>query len=330
MRIGGVTIAVPVALAPMAGVSDLAFRTICRQHGCGYTVTEMVSAKALMYQDKKTCRLLELGQGEHPAGVQIFGSDPACMAEAADKAVRLSDADIVDINMGCPTPKIVNNGDGCALMKTPELARDIIEATVRAASVPVTVKMRLGWDKGSINCVEFAQMAQQAGAAAVCVHGRTKSMQYGGVADHDMVAKVKAAVSIPVWVNGDVHDVVTAQRALAVSGADGVMIGRAAFGNPWLFGQVAAALRGEPIPALPTVVQRVETAQAQFALAHEHLGERVAVLEARKHFAWYLRGLPYMQPYKLAINAMQSSGDFYALAAQIKRDNGGHFSTNRM
>ena len=205
MNIGSVTIHSKLALAPMAGVTDLAFRTICRELGAGYTITEMVSAKALCYQDKKSVPLLQLGEGEHPAAVQIFGSDPVCMEEGAAIALEKSGADIIDINMGCPVPKVAQNGDGSGLMRNPDLAVKVTEAVVRGAGGrPVTVKFRLGWDKGSINCVEFAKAMEQAGAAAVAVHGRTRNQMYAGTANWDWIREVKKAVKIPVMANGDV------------------------------------------------------------------------------------------------------------------------------
>lgn len=206
MQIGNVTINGKLALAPMAGVTDLAFRHICREHGAALTVTEMVSAKALCYQDKKTPRLLELGADEHPAAAQIFGHEPDTMAEGAKLALEKSGCDIIDINMGCPAPKIVNNGDGSALMNDPELASKVIAAVVNAVDVPVTVKFRKGWDEKNVNCVEFAKMAEQSGAAAITLHGRTRSQQYSGTADWDAIREVKQAVCIPVFANGDVAE----------------------------------------------------------------------------------------------------------------------------
>ena len=219
MQIGNVTINGKLALAPMAGVTDLAFRHICREHGAALTVTEMVSAKALCYKDKKTPRLLELGADEHPAAVQIFGHEPDTMAEGAKLALEKSGCDIIDINMGCPAPKIVNNGDGSALMKDPELASKVIAAVVNAVDVPVTVKFRKGWDEKSVNCVEFAKMAEQSGAAAITLHGRTRSQQYSGTADWDVIREVKQAVCIPVFANGDVAEPEDAVRILAHTGA---------------------------------------------------------------------------------------------------------------
>ena len=220
MEIGGVYVDSRLALAPMAGVTDMAFRFVCREQGAGLTYTEMISSKALVYQDKKTISLLKLGQGEHPCAVQIFGSDPNCMAEAAAKAIEISGADLVDINMGCPVPKIVKSGDGSALMRNIPLASEIVERCVAAVNVPVTVKMRKGWDKGSVNAVEVALAVEAAGASAVCVHGRTRTQMYAGTADWDIIKKVKQAVKIPVIANGDVFSGQHAEKIQKYTGAD--------------------------------------------------------------------------------------------------------------
>ena len=321
MKIGNITINSALALAPMAGVTDLAFRTICRELGAGYTVTEMVSAKALCYQDKKSIPLLQLGEGEHPAAVQIFGSDPACMEQAAGMAAERSGADIIDINMGCPVPKVANSGDGSGLMKNPELAVKVAEAVIRGAGGrPVTVKFRLGWDKGSINCVEFAKAMEEAGVAAVAVHGRTRTQMYSGTANWDYIRAVKETVSIPVIANGDVFETKDAVRILKYTGADMAMIGRGCFGNPWLFQRANAALAGEEIPPLPPLAQRCDTAVRQFELSAAQKGEHIACLEARKHYAWDLKGVPHAGYYKEQISHVSTLEDIYKVTAGIKRD----------
>ena len=321
MKIGKITINSKLALAPMAGVTDLGFRTVCRELGAGYTVTEMVSAKALCYQDKKSLPLLELGGGEHPAAVQLFGSDPYCMEQAAGIAAEKSGADILDINRGCPVPKVANSGDGSGLMRNPELAVKVAEAVIRGAGGrPVTVKFRLGWDKGSINCVEFARAMEEAGVAAVAVHGRTRAQRYAGRADWDHIRAVKEAVKIPVIANGDVFKPEDAPRILAYTGADMAMIGRGVFGNPWLFAQCRAALEGREIPPMPPLAERCDTAVRQFQLSAANKGEKIACLEARRHYAWYLKGVPHAGYYKEQIVKITTLEDVYRVTKGIKRD----------
>lgn len=303
----------------MAGVTDWAFRTICAELGASLTVTEMVSSRALVYRDKKSAGLLRKNPGS-VCGAQIFGSDPAIMAEAAGLALELSGCDFLDINMGCPMAKVVKNGDGSALMKNPDLAIRIVEAVVQAVRVPVTVKCRLGWDRGQINVVELARGLEAAGAKAIAVHGRTRTMLYSGVADWDTIRQVKGAVSIPVIANGDIFTGEAALQCRKRSGADGLMIGRGAFGDPWLFAEVSAALAGQPIPPRPPLCQRVDTAVRQFVLAREDKGEHIACLEARKHFAWYLRGVAYSGYYKGQIAQISTMDDIVRIAAGIKQD----------
>ena len=319
MQIGNLDTGGNLILAPMAGVTDFAFRTICARLGAAVTVSEMVSSRALVYQDRKSIGLLKKTQSG-TFGVQIFGNEPAVMAEAAALALEKSGADFLDINMGCPMPKIAGNGDGCALMRQPELAAKIVERIKKAVSVPVTVKMRLGWDRGCINAPALAAILQQAGADAIAVHGRTRSMLYSGVADWDTIKKVKEAIRIPLVANGDIFDSQAALRCRMRTGADGFMIGRAAFGNPWIFAEVKAALSGEAIPARPPLAQRVDVAVRQFELARQDKGEHIACLEARKHFAWYLRGVSHSSYYKEKISAISTMDDIYQIAKGIKRD----------
>ena len=323
MQIGNIEINSKLALAPMAGVTDYAFRTICKELGAGLTYTEMVSAKALVYKDKKTRNLLLIGKNEHPVSAQIFGSDIECMAEGAALALEISGADIVDINMGCPVGKVVKNGDGSALMRDPDKAMKIIEAVARSVPCPVTVKMRKGWDKGSFNAVDFARMAEEAGAAAIAVHGRTRVQLYSGRADWDIIRDVKRSVKIPVIANGDVFSAQDAVRILDYTGSDMAMIGRGALGHPWLFEQARALLDGGDCPSLPPLAQRVQTAMRQFEMAAEAKSERIACLEARKHYAWYLRGVPYSGYFKEQIMKATTIEELRIITEGIARELGG-------
>ena len=319
MKLGRYVIENPLILGPMAGVTDWAYRTICAELGANITVTEMVSSRALVYQDQKSRKLLRKNEGSL-CGAQIFGNDPEIMAQAAVMALEISGCDFLDINMGCPMPKIANSGDGCGLMRTPELAGKIVEAVVKAVDVPVTVKCRLGWDKGSINVLDFTKRMEDSGASMVTVHGRTRAMLYSGVADWDSIRKVKEQLSIPVIANGDIVDVPSALRCLKWTGADGIMIGRAAFGDPWVFQQVSAAMASQEVPERPVLKERIAVAVKQFELSEQDHGEHIACLEARKHFAWYLRGVRNASYYKKEITSMNKMEDIYRIAKDIVRD----------
>ena len=319
MKLGAYEIENPLILGPMAGVTDWAFRTVCAELGANITVTEMVSSRALVYQDQKSRKLLRKNEGSL-CGAQIFGNDPEIMAQAAVLALEISGCDFLDINMGCPMPKIANSGDGCGLMRTPELAGKIVEAVVKAVDVPVTVKCRLGWDKGNINVLDFTKRMEDSGAAMVAVHGRTRAMLYSGTADWDYIRKVKDQLSIPVIANGDIVDAQSALRCLKWTGADGIMIGRATFGDPWIFQQVSAAMAGQEVPERPVLKDRIAVAVKQFELSEQDHGEHIACLEARKHFAWYLRGVRNASYYKKEITSMNKMEDIYRIAKDIVRD----------
>lgn len=319
MRIGNLQVDNPIVLAPMAGVTDWAFRTVCAGLGANITVTEMVSSRALVYKDKKSAALLKKNEGSL-CGAQIFGNDPAIMAEAAVLALEISGCDFLDINMGCPMPKIANSGDGCGLMRTPELAGEIVAAVTKAVSVPVTVKCRLGWDKGSVNVLDFTKRMEDNGAAMVSVHARTRSMLYSGTADWDMITKVKQNLTVPVIANGDIVGGEAAVKCLKRTGADGVMIGRSAFGDPWVFAETKAALEGREDFLRPNLKERIRVAVEQFRLSEQDHGEHIACLEARKHFAWYLRGVSHSSYFKNQISSMNTMEDIYRIAEDVVKN----------
>lgn len=310
MHIGQIDLINPVILAPMAGVTDLPFRLLAKELGCGLVYSEMVSDKGLIYENVHTRKLLAIDERERPVALQIFGSEPESMAKAA-RIVAGSGADIIDINMGCPTPKIVKNGEGSALMRTPELAGRIIAAVVEAAgTVPVTVKFRKGWDDKSVNAVEIARLAEEAGAAAVSVHGRTREQFYSGKADWNIIREVKQAVKIPVIGNGDIRTPQDARRMLTETGCDGIMIGRGAQGNPWIFRQVAHYLEtGEILPP-PTLDERIDMLLRQLDMLVDHKGEYIGIREMRSHAAWYTKGLPSSAELRLRFNQAASREDF--------------------
>ena len=318
--IGNIQLTGRVVLAPMAGVTDFAFRALCRAQGAALTTTEMVSAKALVYRDEKTKALLYMPEDEHPAAAQIFGHEPEVMAEAAPMALELSGADILDINMGCPVGKIVRAGDGSALMRDPDLAGRIVEAVCRAADRPVTVKFRKGWDNGSVNAVDFARLMEAAGADAVAVHGRTRAQMYAGRADWDLIREVHGAVSIPVIANGDVFTPEDAAHILRYTGCELAMIGRGSFGNPWLFEQGQAAIEGREIPELPPLRERMELAERQIVTLAERIGERRACMEARHQLPWYLHGIPHSAVYRQELVQVETLADIHRVCRGIKRD----------
>lgn len=276
-------------LAPMAGIADLAFRELCVQYGAAYTVSEMVSSKGLTMGDKKSAQLLTLGN-DRPAGVQIFGDDPEIMAKAAVKCLDFN-PDIIDINMGCPAPKIAMNGGGASLMKKPELAYEITKAVVQSVDIPVTVKIRKGWDDESVNAVEMAELAEKAGASAVTVHGRTRQQMYSGSVDFDIIAQVKKAVGIPVIANGDIKDEQSAAIMLEKTNADAIMIGRGALGNPWVFSKINAYLDECRVLPEPSVTQKMAVMLKHIQKIIEYKGEYTAMREARHHAAYYTKGM---------------------------------------
>ena len=298
----------PVVAAPMAGVSDRPSRLIAREYGCGLVYTEMISAKALTYRNQKTYLLMNMKGEQQPVNMQIFGSEPDVMAEGA-RIMQAYGAQIIDINMGCPVPKVVNNGEGSALMRNPELAAEIVSAMVKAVDVPVTVKFRKGWDDASVNAVEFARRMEAAGASAIAVHGRTRMQYYSGKADWNIIGQVKEAVTVPVIGNGDIFAPEDGKAMLEQTNCDGIMLGRGALGRPWLYRQMIEYLRTGGYEGEPTLEQRRQVITHHARLICEEKGERVAMKEMRKHIAWYYKGLPGAARMRDAINTVATMED---------------------
>ena len=312
LTIGNVVLDNPFILAPMAGVTDLPFRVLCHEQGAGLVCMEMVSAKAIYYRNKNTEALMEIESGERPVSLQLFGSDPELMGEMA-RQIEERPFDILDINMGCPVPKVVNNGEGSALMKNPELVRKIVTSVVKAVQKPVTVKIRRGFDERHVNAVEIAKIIEDCGAAAVAVHGRTREQYYAGHADWDIIRQVKEAVSIPVSGNGDVVSAQTAAQMFAQTGCDGIMVARGARGNPWIFRELVAWYRGEPIPAAPGMDEVRQMLLRQAELLVKYKGEYTAIREMRKHVAWYTAGFPHSSKLRARVNEINTMEDLVRL-----------------
>ncbi len=316
LTIGNVTLDNNIILAPMAGVSDLPFRLLCREMGAGLVCMEMVSAKAIYYNNKNTDSLMEIHPAELPVSLQLFGSDPVIISEMAKK-IEERPHTFLDINMGCPVPKVVNNGEGSALMKNPRLVEEILCSLVKATKKPVTVKFRTGFDERHINAVEIAKIAESCGVAAVAVHGRTREQYYSGNADWDTIARVKDAVKIPVIGNGDVVDGESARKLLAHTGCDGVMVGRAAQGNPWIFREINSYLESGGLPERPSDSEKKELILRHAALQLEYKGEYTGVREMRKHLSWYTVGMPHSNRFRRMINTMETMDELVKAVEEI-------------
>ena len=321
MKIGNVNLQGRAVLAPMAGVTDRAFREVCAGFGASYVVSEMVSSKGLQYNDKHTSRMMELGDAERPVGIQLFGDDPAVLAFAAKKAMAYH-PDVIDINMGCPVPKVAGNGSGSALMKNPALCGEIVAAVKEAVSAPVTVKIRKGWDRHSVNAVEVAKICEAAGADAIAVHGRTRDQMYEPSADWDIIRQVKEAVQVPVMGNGDVTNAQEAARMLQETGCDLVMVGRGALGNPWIFQQINAYLTNSCciIPG-PGLFERLTVMVKHMERMCQYKGEASAMREARKHVGWYLKGMRGAAEFRRRAGTLETREDLKELVKCVLEAN---------
>lgn len=315
IKIGNVRIRGYAALAPMASVADRAYREMCKQYGCAYLTSEMISSKGLVYGDKKTPKLCRITPYERPMALQLFGEDPLYMAKAAEMLLRFS-PDIIDVNMGCPVPKIVGNGAGSALMKNPRLAEKMVSEMVRAVDVPITVKLRSGWDEQSVNAVELSKRLEQAGAAAICVHARTRTQMYSGKADLEIIKKVKQSVNIPVIGNGDIKCGEDAQKMYSYTGCDLVAVGRASYGNPFVFAEINSYFEGKEFIA-PTLEERLNAMRLHTEKIVEYKGERQGIKEARKNIAWYLKGLPGAAKLRNECGTLSALDELYDMIERI-------------
>lgn len=316
LRIGNVTLDNNVILAPMAGVTDLPFRLLCRKMGAGLVCMEMVSAKAIFYNNKNTENLMEIHPQEQPASLQLFGSDPEILSEMA-KRIEERPFSILDLNMGCPVPKVVNNNEGSALMKNPKLVREILSRLVKSVQKPVTVKIRKGFDEAHVNAVEIARIAEDCGVAAVAVHGRTREQYYSGRADWDIIREVKEAVGIPVIGNGDVNSPAEAEKMLRETGCDGVMVGRSAQGNPWIFREITRYLEDGHLLSSPDNREKKEVILRHAKMQLEYKGEYTGVREMRKHLSWYTVGMPHSARFRQMINTMESMEELIRSVEEI-------------
>lgn len=317
MKLGNIELKTPVALAPMAGITDLPFRVICKRLGCGFTVSEMVSAKGLLYKNVKTTEMLKIDAAERPTAIQLFGSVPEELAEAS-RMVEASGSDVIDLNMGCPVPKIVNNGEGSALMNNPKLAYEILSAMVKAVKIPVTVKFRAGWDDEHKNAVEIAKLAESAGVAAVTVHGRTRKQFYEGKADWNIIAAVKESISIPVFGNGDIFSAADGLNMMRQTGCDGVAVGRGADGNPWIFAQLKNALEGNENFREVTLNEKLDLAAEHLRMLIDFKGEYISVKEMRRHISAYLKGMPHAAEFRCRFHKMDTYDDFCQLLEEYR------------